>query len=172
MLRSWRSCDIVVESHGQSYWIKHRIPSFLSCCPAFCVLGIKGQRRNSKSLTLNIIYCRWNTDQHFSLTQSAPAGSELKVFTVSCQDASVPSVSLSFSHIHTKTWAHSFIKSFTQPVSHSARWKCDNLSRKQSVKQCGGLVKSERKHKRKTDPQMYNTVKYSFLWAQTKTMKC
>lgn len=115
-------------------------------------------RRNS-SLTLNIIYCRWNTDQHFSLTPSAPAGSELKVFTVSCPDAPVLSVLISLARSFThNTLKHELIHLINHSNSQSIiqeDWKCDN-----QVASCqSNNVKGWWRLKLKTDPKMYNTVR-------------
>lgn len=51
---------------------------------------------------LNIIYCRWNTDPHSSLTPSAPAGSELKVFL----QLQVRTRLSRQTHSHTRTHKH------------------------------------------------------------------
>ncbi len=183
---SWKSIELCIELYC-IYIYKERerereregaYPCFCIAAPSFVSWGLVPsvkETNNAQSLTLNIIYCRWKTDQHFSLTPVALAGSELKVFTVSSQDASVLSVLISpapsLTHTHTQKhklvhlFHHSYSQFFIQRTEHliiSVRhswtaWRAAEVWETKTVRlvrvelpgstnQCPEMLKEWRKH--------------------------
>lgn len=113
----------------KSYWIIQFISMFLYSCSFFCVLGIRTishrETQRAQSLTLNIIYCRWKTDQHFPLTPAAQAGFGAEG-VYSFKSGRVCPVSLDFSCALFYTYTlqhqifhllyHSYSRSFIQAI--------------------------------------------------------
>lgn len=134
------------EKSWKKFCIVHYTSIFHAAVWLLCPGELDQQRQQTDSRVkyylLQIIHT-FHTHRQLQQVQSWTC-LQIRVRTrLSCQSWFL---SLSLSHIHSETWAHSFSASLVQSVNHTALWKRDNPGCRRAVKQSGGLVEGNGKN--------------------------